>query len=214
MNVKKIMIAAGVAVLSFTTFGVQQASAHSYTYWLHPHWVTVTKTTTIAKNKNTNPLYKSYMVKEYKVYPGHHLKVHHAASYDWVVESGKFNTNSHYTYAVERGSGTSWFKSGIHNLASKKKAPKKSVPKYKSFYGYRIENLKYDDSANTFYKTGIDKILSEYAPTDISQVIFKYGSHIILTNHEWYYIPDNSNTITVYRYYDDAWHNEETSSDQ
>lgn len=214
MNVKKIMVAAGFAVLSFGTFGVQQASAHSYTYWLHPHWVTVTKTTTIAKNKNTYPLYKSYTVKEYKVYPGHHLIVHHAASYDWVVESGKFNTNSHYTYAVERGSGTSWFKQGIHKLASKKKAPKKSVPKYKSFHGYRIESLKDDDAANTFYHKDTHTTLSDYAPTDTSKVIFPYGSHVIPTNHEWYYMPVNSNTLTVYRYYDGAWHNEGTSSDQ
>lgn len=91
-----------------------KVSAHSFFYWEHPHWVTVRKTTRIAKIHNTYPRYKSYIVREWTVHPGHHLKVHHGASYDWLVESGKFNTNSYYTYAVERGSGTSWFRQGIH----------------------------------------------------------------------------------------------------
>ncbi|MCH5461930.1 hypothetical protein HC026_00630 [Lactobacillus sp. LC28-10] len=116
MHLKKLAML-GSAVLSLgvgMTAAQTKASAHSFFYWEHPHWVTVRKTTTIAKIHNTYPLYKSYSVGEWIVYPGYHLKVHHGASYDWLVESGKFNTNSYYTYAVERGSGTKWFRQGIH----------------------------------------------------------------------------------------------------
>lgn len=95
-------------------FANTKASAHGFMYWTHPHWVTVKKATTIVKIKNTYPLCNSYAVKKYRVYPGHHLKVHHMASYDWVVESGKYNTGTHYTYAANRGSGTGWFRQGIH----------------------------------------------------------------------------------------------------
>lgn len=108
LGVTTLSLGAGLAATTET------ASAHSFFYWERPHWVTVRKTTYIAKIYNAYPRYKSYMVKKYKVYPGHHLKVHHAASYDWMVESGVFNSNSYYTYAVERGSGTSWFREGIH----------------------------------------------------------------------------------------------------
>lgn len=205
---KENVLKLSLTILSFVVSMMATSgtvSAHSYTYWLHPHWVTVTKTTTIAKNKNTYPLYKSYMVKEYKVYPGHHLKVHHAASYDWVVESGKFNTNSHYTYAVEHGSSTSWFKQGIHKLASKKKAPKKNVPKYKSFHGYRVENIKGEATHNTYYVAGTNSILSEYRPTDTSKVIFRYGSHVIPTEHDWNYAPAQSDSLITYQYKDGAW---------
>lgn len=90
------------------------ASANNnFFYWERPHWVTVTKTSTIVKIRNTYPLYKSYAVKRYRIHRGHHLLIHHVASYDWQVESGHFNSNSYYTYAVNR-SGYSWFKQGIH----------------------------------------------------------------------------------------------------
>ncbi len=88
------------------------ASARSYTYWLRPHWVTVTKRVKIVKIKNTIPRVNSRAVKSYWVNRGHHLKVHHGASYLWVVESGKFNTSGNYTYAVAANRG--WFKAGIH----------------------------------------------------------------------------------------------------
>ena len=108
IGVTALSLSLGVAASSTT------ASAHGYGYWLRPHWVTIKKTTTIAKIKNTYPLYKSYKVGERTVYPGYHLKVHHGASYLWLSESGKFNTGAKYTWAVERGNNTRWFRQGIH----------------------------------------------------------------------------------------------------
>ena len=108
LGVATVAISSGVALPSTT------ASAHSYMYWCHPRWVTVNKTMTIAKIKNTQPLCNSYVVNKYNVHTGHHLIVHHMASHSWVVESGKYNTGKHYTYVVLGGYGTSWFKQGIH----------------------------------------------------------------------------------------------------
>lgn len=90
------------------------ASANNnFFYWERPHWVTVTRSSTIYKIKRTYPLVNSYVVKKYHVYYGHHLLIHHAASYTWQVESGIFNSGSHYTYVVAR-SGYNWFRQGIH----------------------------------------------------------------------------------------------------
>jgi hypothetical protein len=115
MNIKRSAVLGATAViLGFGLMGSTTASAHrSFFYWERPHWVTVTKTSTIYKIKEVYPLYKSYVVGKYRVYPGHHLKIHHVASYDWQVESGVFNSNSYYIYAVGRSS-YSWFRPGIH----------------------------------------------------------------------------------------------------
>ncbi|MCH5462737.1 hypothetical protein HC026_09315 [Lactobacillus sp. LC28-10] len=94
MPLKKLSMVPLVALSFVTALSTTSttASAHGYGYWLRPHWVTIKKTTTIAKIKNTYPLSNSYKVDEWIVYPGYHLKVHHGASYLWLGESGKFNT--------------------------------------------------------------------------------------------------------------------------
>lgn len=114
MSIKKSVIL-GIAALALgVSVSASSVSAnHSFFYWEHPHWVTVTRASTIYKIHRTYPLSNSYVVKKYRVHRGHHLLVHHAASYTWMVESGHFNSNSYYTYAVKR-SGYSWFKQGIH----------------------------------------------------------------------------------------------------
>ena len=112
--IKKFFVFAiftGVALVLFIVAGVT-ASAHSFYYWERPHWVTVTRPVKIVKIKRVYPLAYSYEVKSTWVYRGHHLKVHHAVSFNWMVESGKFNSNSYYTYAVAANKG--WFKAGIH----------------------------------------------------------------------------------------------------
>lgn len=114
MKIKRILLL-GVSSLTFG-IGVSATAAsanNNFFYWERPHWVTVTKASTIVKIKNGYPLYKSYQVKTYRVNRGHHLKIHHAASYTWQVESGIFNSGSHYTYVVAR-SGYNWFRQGIH----------------------------------------------------------------------------------------------------
>ncbi|GAX07185.1 hypothetical protein IWT25_02533 [Secundilactobacillus pentosiphilus] len=110
---KSILLGATALTLGTGISTIRVSANHNFFYWEHPHWVTVTKKSTIYKIKNTNPLYKSYVVNKYQVYPGHHLLIHHAASFDWQVESGHFNSNGYYTYAVGRSS-YSWFRSGIH----------------------------------------------------------------------------------------------------
>lgn len=114
MKFKKLLLV-GITALAFgVSISTTAVSAnHDFIYWERPHWVTVTKTSTIYKIYRTYPLVNSYVVKKYRVYPGHHLRVHHAASYSWMVESGHFNSNSYYTYAVKR-LGYSWFKQGIY----------------------------------------------------------------------------------------------------
>lgn len=146
----KSVVKIGVATIALgmgVTIAPKTVSAHSFFYWEHPHWVTVTKKSTIVKIHKTYPLYKSYAVKRYTVKPGHHLKIHHVASYDWQVESGMFNSGSHYTYAVSRGAGTGWFKQGIHTIHTKKakksKPKKTSKPKnYDLDYNYAPSSLK------------------------------------------------------------------------
>ncbi|WP_283678432.1 hypothetical protein [Lentilactobacillus sp. Marseille-Q4993] len=107
-----IGVVTGVSMSALFVITGSSVSAHSYYYWLRPHWVTVTKRVKIVKIKNTIPRVNSYAVKHTWVKRGHHLKVHHGASYLWVVESGKFNTNGYYTYVVAANKG--WFKAGIH----------------------------------------------------------------------------------------------------
>lgn len=115
MNIKRrLLIGIAALVLAFLGTGSLSTSAnHSFIYWAHPRWVTVRKASTIVKIKNVYPLYKSYVVKKYRVHRGHHLRIHHVASYTWQVESGHFNSNTRYTYVVAR-SGFSWFRPGIH----------------------------------------------------------------------------------------------------
>ncbi|CAM2965079.1 hypothetical protein ACN50G_08640 [Lentilactobacillus buchneri] len=114
MNMKKSLLLGITALtLGLSVSATAVSANHNFFYWEHPHWVTVTRSSTIYKIKRTYPLVNSYVVKKYHVYYGHHLLIHHAASYDWQVESGHFNSNSYYTYSVNRSS-YSWFKQGIH----------------------------------------------------------------------------------------------------
>ena len=82
---------------------------------------------------------------------------------------------------------------------------KKNGPKYKWFHGYRIEGRKDVYTSNTFYDKDTHATLSSYRPTQMTKVIFEYGSHVIPTHHEWDYIPNKSNYVTEYRCVNGAW---------
>lgn len=114
MNTKKSLLLGITALtLGLSVSATAVSANHNFFYWEHPHWVTVTKASTIYKIKRVYPLANSYVVKKYRVHRGHHLLIHHAASFTWMVESGHFNSNGYYTYSVGR-SGYSWFKQRIH----------------------------------------------------------------------------------------------------
>lgn len=84
MKIKRMLLL-GVSSLTFG-IGISATAAsanNNFFYWERPHWVTVTRSSTIYKIKRTYPLVNSYVVKKYHVYYGHHLLIHHAASYDW-----------------------------------------------------------------------------------------------------------------------------------
>lgn len=95
---------------------------------------------------------------------------------------------------------TSWFKFGIHKIAH--------TSKYKSFHGYRIARAKSDLTFNTFYIKFTHDIVSDYAPTQTSKVIFKHGSHVYPKRHEWDKIVGDY--VTSYTYKSGAWHKGDT----
>lgn len=113
MVFKKTLILS-VAALSFGTgMAIRSTPAHALaSYWVHSHWVTIRKTSTVEKIRIVDPIYKSPVVAKYKVHKGAHYKLgHYDTNYSWVLRSGRFHSNSHYTYIVKRGwNNSSWFK--------------------------------------------------------------------------------------------------------
>lgn len=85
-------------------------------FWNHAHWVTLQQNVTVTKIRNTDPMSNRYRVATYSLKKGHHLKLFHSAvNVSWGLDSGKFNTNRTYTYAVNKSDNShSWFKFGIH----------------------------------------------------------------------------------------------------
>lgn len=113
MNQKKIAMLLIAVVSLGTGLSFHQMTAHALAdYWVHNHWVTIKKTVKVQKIKIVNPMYKSRAVKTYKIHRGTHYKLgHYSTNYPWVLNSGRFNSNSHYTYIVRRGwNDASWFK--------------------------------------------------------------------------------------------------------
>lgn len=123
MKIKKSIIL-GITALSLGTVGViskpmatQAISIYNATnpFWRHGHWVTLEKNVRILKIRNTYPRAYSYQVASYIAKRGSHYKLEHwGVDYSWVLQSGRFNSGSHYTYVVS-AKGHSWFKFGIHN---------------------------------------------------------------------------------------------------
>lgn len=176
----------GVTTISKTA----QASAP---FWRYGHWVTMTRDVKILKIKNVVPRAYSYSVATYTAPKGSHYKLEHwGTDFSWVLQSGRFNSNSYYTYVVS-AKGSNWFKVGTHN-----------TKKYNSFHGYRIEARKNIYTENTNYDKKYHSTLSDYRPTQKSKVIFEYGSHLIPTRHEWDWI--HHDYLTEYRYKNGSWH--------
>ncbi|WP_461243620.1 hypothetical protein [Secundilactobacillus muriivasis] len=87
-----------------------------------------------------------------------------------------------------------------------------STAKYKSFHGYRVANSKSDYTYNTFYDTDSHATLSDYRPTQKSKVIFRYGSHVYPTSHEWtWFHGTDQNLLTDYRYIGGSWVKQDTT---
>ena len=179
----------GMLLLATAFQAPQKASAVALS-WKKDHWVTLTKNVTVYKNRNTDPLAYSYTVAKYTAKAGSHYKLSHwGTNYSWALQSGKFNTGAKYTYAIDKAyNDGSWFKMGIHKLKSSAKA----------FHGYRIER-KNANNGNTFYDKDSHCVLSTYAPTQKSKVIFYYGSKVYPTRHEWDKIVGNYFTPYIYK---------------
>lgn len=175
---------------------INTTTAHALApFWKHTHWVTFTKNTHIVKMRNTMPMSSSYEVGSYTIKRGSHYKLDHwGVNYSWVLQSGKFNTNSKYTYVVDRNwNSSSWFKMGIHKISD-----------YKSFHEYRVESRKSLYTYNTFYDAAAHSTLSDYRPTQKSKVIFEHGSHVYPKKHEWDWM--HNDYLTEYRYKNGSWH--------
>ena len=113
MNQKKIATLLVAVVSMGTGMAFHQTTAHALaSYWHHNHWVTIKKTVTVQKIKIADPIASSRAVRSYKLHRGAHYKLgHYDTNYSWVLNSGHFNSNSHYTYIVRRGwNNASWFK--------------------------------------------------------------------------------------------------------
>jgi len=183
-------------LLLATAFQAPQKASAVALSWKKDHWVTLTKNVTVYKNRNTDPLAYSYTVAKYTAKAGSHYKLSHwGTNYSWALQSGKFNTGAKYTYAIDKAyNDGSWFKMGIHKS--------KVTKKYKSFHGYRVETRNLGNG-NTFYDKKSHCVLSDYAPTQLSKIIFYYGSHVYPTNHEWDKLTNDK--LYVYKYKNDHW---------
>lgn len=198
-------LAIGLAAISFgvITATASTASAAHITQGTS-RWVTLKRNVTVYKYKIVTPIYKSRSVGTYTARKGAHYKLYHYGSnYEWVFDSGRFNSTSHYTYAVAE-TGSSWFRLGTSSYS----APTSSS-KYRGFHGYRIETKRTLGMHNTFYDKKTHCTLSDYRPTQTSKVIFKYGDHVYPTSHMWtWFHGKNESIMTDYKYYSGSWHNE------
>lgn len=81
----------------------------------------------------------------------------------------------------------------------------------KPFHGYMIETKLYD-LENTFYAKDTHCIISDYRPTQKSKVIFKKGSQVMPTHHEWdWFHGKDDNYLTDYHYKNGSWHKGSTT---
>lgn len=186
-------ITALLALFSFTTILAvsQNASASSIPIG-HERWVTLTRNVKVYKYHLAIPMSDSYSVGSYTAKKGSHFKLQHSGvNFEWTFNSGRFNSNSYYVYAVS-AKGSNWFKMGIHHVSN-----------YKSFHGYRIEGRKSLYNFNTFYDKPDHATISDYRPTQKSKVIFEYGSHVYPTKHEWDWM--HGKWMTGYKYKNGAW---------
>lgn len=185
----------GIASLSLGTgLAVSGTTAHALqNEWKNDHWVTITRTVYVDKYKITNPMYKSYVVKTYTIKRGAHYKLSHwGVNFPWALQSGKYNSGSHYTFVPDESyNDASWFKAGIHSL---------KTPNRYTFHGYRISKSNAITSYNTWYQGITHTTISYYKPINKSKVIFKRGTKEIPTKHCWAYAPKNSNKIIDYFY--------------
>lgn len=203
----KSYVTIGLTALSLSLgLSIKSTTAHAIKdHWNSAHWVTVTKDEPVYKIKNQIPVASSYKVGSSTVKRGTHILLEHwGVDYSWVLQSGRFNSNSKYTYIVDASYKGGWFKAGIHNL---------STSKYKPFHGYRIEGYKSLYTYNTFYDTDSHATLSDYRPTQKSKIIFEYGSHVYPTNHEWtWFHGAGQNTLTNYRFIGGTWVRKDTTT--
>lgn len=188
-------ITALLALFSFTTILAvsQNASASSIPIG-HERWVTLTRNVKVYKYHLAIPMSDSYSVGSYTAKKGSHFKLQHSGvNFEWTFNSGRFNSNSYYVYAVS-AKESNWFKIGTKSI---------SASKYKEFHGYRIEARKSIYTYNTTYYKDLHATVSQYAPTKKSKVIFEYGSHVYPTKHEWDWV--HGNWVTSYRYRNGSW---------
>lgn len=195
-KLKYVTVLLATLVAGIVLFSNQSASASSY--WASKHWVTLKKNVTVKKVKNVYPLYKSHVVKSYTAKKGSHYKMgHYGANYSWVLYSGKFKSNSKYTYAVSAPAG-SWYRKGIHKLKVKTYKSKYKVAKYSEFSssefrtGYVDVNstpYEFDDSdlnkvftiKSNLTKLSVKKDGKDDTGTPIIAVNYN-GMHV----HDWY----------------------------
>lgn len=203
MKIKKYVVLGITTVSMALGLNALTTPAHALqNEWKSDHWVTITRSVSVNKYKIVNPFYKSYSVKTYTIKRGSHYKLSHwGVNFSWALQSGKYNSGSHYTYVPDEAyNDGSWFKMGIHKL--------KSAPKYKSFHGYRVATSKDDYTYNTFYDKSTHCTLSDYRPTQKSKVIFEHGSQVMPTHHEWtWFHGSKKDILTDYRYIGGKWVN-------
>lgn len=118
---KSILVGIAALTLGATAFVAQpqQTDASSIysagnPFWGYGHWITLRRNVKVLKIHNSIPRAYSYEVASYVAKKGYHYKLEHwGTDYSWVLQSGRFNSGSHYTYVVS-ARGHSWFRFGIH----------------------------------------------------------------------------------------------------
>ena len=101
-----------VSILLIPFYSVKRVSAHSFTWWAKkPRTVVLTRSRYIYEIQGTIPRYKNHLIIKKKLRAGTVIKIHHVASYDWIVNK-KGLANGYYTsygkFWVITDSKTDW----------------------------------------------------------------------------------------------------------
>lgn len=182
--ISAISLGAGLVVSETTAHALQNE-------WNSYHWVTITKNVTVNTFKITDPMYKSYIVNSHTIKRGSHYKLgHFGTNFAWALESGKYNSSSHYAFVPDKSANdASWFKAGIHKL-SKPKPKYSGYPLHKG--NYKI--AKYSSFSRDEFRTGY------YDPTFLPTTLLNKDGQ-----KDVFKLTSGATPLSVKIVYNDSW---------
>ncbi|MCT2882631.1 hypothetical protein [Lentilactobacillus buchneri] len=148
------VIGVGIALLQApTSYAYSKYDSRNSIWSGNGTTVTFWKNVGITKMRNANPRSKSYPVQNYVVKKWSHYKLDHwGHTYSWVLQSGRFNSNSKYTYIVDKSDGDhSWFRFGYYEKPVYKNVTSKAhikVADNTNFFGNKWRPAYLDEYSN------------------------------------------------------------------